>query len=66
MLRFSKRARFNELHFPVCRLAVVDIAPKTVIDNDQPTAYFWRVDDRKDWFNKISQSKVDWVISSAG
>jgi hypothetical protein len=29
--------RFNELHFQVCRAAVVDIAPKTGIDNDRPT-----------------------------
>ncbi len=50
MLRFSKHVCFNELHFPVCRLAVVDIAPKTGIDSDWPTAYRWHVDDRKDWF----------------
>jgi len=37
--RFSKHARFNALHFSVCRWPEDDIASKRGIDNDQTSAY---------------------------
>jgi len=58
---------FNGLHFPVCRPAVVDVAPKRGIDNDQPNHLtFGPSTVERIGSNKISQSEVDWVISSAG